>query len=96
MATVLQIREQLHQQLGYLAEKYGVKSLAVFGSISRGEATSESDVDILVEFNRDIGIEFIDLALELEEILGCKVDLVSRRGLKPSYFESIEADLQYV
>ncbi len=96
MAALAQIKEQLQHQLGYLAEKYGVKSLAVFGSTSRGDATPESDVDILVDFNRDIGIEFIDLAIELEEMLGCKVDLVSRRGVKPAYLEAIEADLQYV
>jgi len=50
----------------------------------------------LVEFNKPVGIEFIDLANELESILNLKVDLVSRNGVKTKYFGSIENDLIYV
>lgn len=53
-------------------------------------------MDILVEFNRPIGIEFIDLAEELEQILQIKGDLVSKKGIKIKYFKSIETELAYV
>ena len=80
-----------------LEKKYGVRDLALFGSYSRNEAhTDKSDVDIMVDFSQPIGLAFVDLADELEEILQLKVDLVSRRGIKPKYFTVIEPDLIYV
>jgi predicted nucleotidyltransferase len=70
--------------------------LAIFGSYARNQQTEESDLDILVEFNRPIGLAFIDLAEELEHILKLKVDLVSKKGLKERYLKSIEQELEYV
>lgn len=61
----------------------GVKSLALCGSVARGEAGPQSDVDILVELNRPMGmVEFLRLRYRLEEILGCRVDLVTPNALK--------------
>jgi predicted nucleotidyltransferase len=79
-----------------LQTKYGLNKIAIFGSFSRGHQNNESDLDILVEFERPIGIEFIDLAEELENILCVKVDLVSKNGIKPDYYQSIKTDLIYV
>ena len=80
-----------------LEKKYGVKDLALFGSYSRNEAnTDKSDVDIMVDFSKPIGLAFVDLADELEQLLQLKVDLVSRKGIKPKYFTVIEPDLIYV
>jgi predicted nucleotidyltransferase len=90
------ILETLKVNKHRLTEKYGLSFLAVFGSYSREQQQSKSDVDILVDFKKPIGIEFIDLADELESILKLKVDLVSKNGLKPQYFAVIEKDLKYV
>lgn len=79
-----------------LEQKYGIKELALFGSYSRNEATADSDVDVLVDFSKPIGLAFVDLADELEQILQMRVDLVSRNGIKPKYFQSIESELIYV
>jgi predicted nucleotidyltransferase len=79
-----------------LTSKYPISSLAVFGSVARGDNTEESDLDILIEFNGQIGGAFIDLANDLEQRLGKKVDLVSRAAIKPHYFKEIEQDLIYV
>ena len=79
-----------------LFKKYPIARLGIFGSVSRGEQGPDSDLDVLVEFHQSVGIEFISLAEELEEILNCKVDLVSRKGLKYRYFQEIENDLIYV
>ena len=63
--------------------RLGVKSLAIFGSVSRNEATRESDVDVLVEFSVPVGLfRFIDVKEYLESILGHKVDLVTPDALK--------------
>ena len=79
-----------------LFNRFHLKNMALFGSYSRDDFNNESDVDILVEFDKTPGFEFIDLADELENILKTKVDLVSRNGIKPKYFNFIEKDLIYV
>ena len=67
-----------------LRSQFGVKSLALFGSVARGEATEASDVDLLVEFNRPTGyFGLIVLQEHLEGLLRCKVDLGTSRSLKP-------------
>lgn len=96
MKSLSDIKRILELNKKSLMEKYGLKSLAVFGSYSRKEQTQNSDLDILVEFDRPIGIEFIDLANELETILNTKVDLVSKNGIKPKYYIYIKNDLIYV
>ncbi len=79
-----------------LVKKYPIASIGLFGSIVRDDFTENSDIDIIVEFNGKIGIEFIDLADELEEILNRKVDLVSRGGIKQKYLDVIEPQIVYV
>ncbi len=62
---------------------FGVKSLSLFGSVARDEAGQDSDVDILVEFGRPVGLfGFIDLNDYLEGLLGRRVDLVTPDALK--------------
>jgi predicted nucleotidyltransferase len=80
----------LRQRRGELAEKYGVKSLALFGSFARNEVRPDSDVDLLVEFDRPVGY-FGLFALQdyLEALLGCPVDLGTPNSLKPRIKEQI-------
>jgi predicted nucleotidyltransferase len=96
MPSFESIKKLLHEHKERLSLQYGLNFLAVFGSYARNQQTSESDVDILVEFNKPTGMEFIDLAEELEKILSTKVDLVSKRGLKEDQFKAIEKELRYV
>lgn len=79
-----------------LCSKYPIKSLAVFGSTAKEEDSEESDVDVLVEFNENIGIRFIDLADEIESLLDRRVDLVSKNAVKPKYYKSIKRELIHV
>lgn len=68
----------------------GVRSLELFGSVARGEAGPNSDVDLLVEFDRPIGLfHFFRVQRRLEEILGCRVDLVMREAVKRQLRERI-------
>ncbi len=72
----------------------GVESLSLFGSVARDEAGPGSDVDVLIELNRSIGLfQLAAIHLRLEEILGCKVDLATEGGMKPRYRERIQEDL---
>lgn len=76
--------------------KYHLRSIGIFGSFTRPDFNEDSDIDILVEFDQPVGIEFIDLAEELEDLLKIKVDLVSKKGIKPRYLKEIQKDLIYV
>ena len=79
-----------------LVKKYPIASIGLFGSIVRDDFGADSDVDIIVDFNDKIGIEFVTLADELEEKLNYKVDLVSRGGIKQKYWDVIEPQIIYV
>ena len=73
-----------------MTERYGVKSLGLFGSYVRGEETEGSDLDLLVEFAETPDLlEFVALGRDLSELLGVKVDLVMKRALKPRIGERI-------
>jgi predicted nucleotidyltransferase len=96
MRTLQEIKNTLSNQKSRLFHDYPIKSMAIFGSFSRKEQTDLSDLDILVEFYDKIGVRFIVLADELENLLGFKVDLVSKNGIKEKYLKSIDSDLIYV
>jgi len=92
--AVLQILKQKNAEL---AKRFGVKSLLLFGSVARDEATTASDVDLLVEFNRPVGY-FGLFALQdyLEKLLGCPVDLGTPDSLKPYIRERVMGELIHV
>ncbi len=72
--------------LAELCRRYRVRELSVFGSAARGEMRPDSDIDLLVEFLPDAEADLVDhaaLMLDLADLLGRKVDLVSKNGLKP-------------
>jgi len=94
--SVLIYKQLLRKALPALRKKYPIGSMAIFGSYALDTATENSDIDILVSFNAPIGIEFIDLADELEAITGKKIDLVTREALKPRQLAYIEKRLEYV
>ena len=96
MSYLSTIQNKLRRIKPQLSEKYHVNSIGLFGSIVRNDFSPESDIDIVVDFNRPIGIEFVDLADELEKLLNRKVDLVSRAGIKPQYYRAIEPEILYV
>jgi predicted nucleotidyltransferase len=74
----------LREHLPELKERYGVKSLGIFGSYVRGEDKADSDLDVLVEFSTVPSLlEFVGLKLELSDLLNVDVDLVMKRALRP-------------
>ena len=91
--TKQDILDTLKRSKEALLRKYPIRRLALFGSWARGEQTTQSDVDILVDVDPAIGLGFVSLADELERLLGHKVDLVSQRAIRESLWNEIEADL---
>ncbi|MCD6010522.1 MAG: nucleotidyltransferase family protein [Flavipsychrobacter sp.] len=90
------IQNTLKQLMPGLVSRYHISSLGLFGSVVRSDFSSQSDIDIMVDFSKPIGIAFIDLANELELRLNRRVDLVSKKGIKPAYFSKIEQEIVYV
>lgn len=79
-------------KLADLCDRYRVRELSVFGSAARGEMRPDSDIDLLVEFLPDADVDLVDhagLMLELSRLLDRKVDLVSKKGLKPLIRDSV-------
>ena len=74
----------LEKELAYLRQEYGVVRIAIFGSFANGLPDDESDVDLLVELSRPLGLEFVSLARYLEERLGRSVDLATFETLNRS------------
>lgn len=96
MDSLLEIKQKLQVHKADLHNRYFVRSLGIFGSFARNEQTENSDVDILVEFEKPIGLQFVDLAEYLESLLDLKVDLVSKNAIKPKFMPYINQDIQYV
>ena len=92
-----EIKEILKQNKKELKDKYKIKKIGVFGSYVRGEEKKRSDIDILVEFSEPVGLfEFMDMEEYLEKLLGVKVDLVSKKALKPRIGQHILKEVVYI
>ena len=96
MSDLNSIKQILTQLKPELTDKYHVSSIGLFGSIVRDDFNSNSDIDIIVDFSKPIGIEFIDLAEFIERKLKKSVDLVSKNGVKQKYFRTFESEIIYV
>ena len=97
MSQFNSIKDTLQRLKPELAKKFHVKSIGLFGSIVRDDfSPAKSDIDIIVDFSKPIGIEFVDLANYLESQIKRKVDLISKNGIKKDYYREIEREIVYV
>lgn len=95
--NTIQIKDTIHSQLPFLAQKYHVKKMGIFGSVVRNEQNKNSDIDLLVDFSAPIGFfDFIRLENFLTKILKQKVDLVSTKGLKSVIKDDVLKETLYV
>lgn len=94
---LVEIKKVLKKNETFLKEEFKVKEIGIFGSYVRGEQKKKSDLDILVEFRKPIGLfEFMDMEEYLAKILGIKVDLVSKKALKPRIGKHILEEVIYI
>jgi len=95
-----EIIRKLKNRYPYLYSQFGVKRIGLFGSMASENETEESDIDLIVEFEKPIGLEFISLIGYLESILKRKVDVITKDGLKnirvKKVSRSIERSIIYV
>jgi predicted nucleotidyltransferase len=84
MKNLQEVKKILNENKPFIMKKFKVKEIGIFGSYVRGENKPKSDIDLLVEFNEPVGFfAFLDLEEYLANILEMKVDLVSKKALKP-------------
>jgi predicted nucleotidyltransferase len=90
--TLEELRRQ-KDRIVALAERHGAHNVRVFGSVARGQANPESDVDLVVDFERGRSLmDHGELMMDLEEVLGCRVEVVSERGLRDRFRARVLAD----
>jgi hypothetical protein len=97
MPTMEKIKSILAEHKEELAARFNVAQLGIFGSYVRGEQKRTSDIDVLVEFREPVGLfRFLDLEEYLTDLLGRKVDLVSKKALKPRIGSRILGEAVYI
>lgn len=82
------------EKIAEICRKNDISFCGLFGSFARGEGKPESDIDLLVRFSKPKGYDFLDAAIEIEEALGRKVDLITEAGLSKHVREYVYKDLQ--
>lgn len=96
MTTKKDIMNKLNELKPMLYRDYAVKEIGVFGSFSDDSYTDDSDIDLLVEFEKPIGWKFFSLEIYLEKIFGRKIDLVTRNALKEQMKDDILKQVEYI
>ncbi len=97
MKTLDEIKELIQSHKDELRQQYGLKEIGVFGSYVKGVQREDSDLDILVEFEKPVGfVKFLQLENRLSELLGVKVEIVTKKALKPFIGKRILQEVIYV
>jgi hypothetical protein len=90
LMTLEELLRERRDEVRRIANKHGASNIRVFGSVARGEAMADSDIDFLVEAGPQTSSWFpAGLILDLEELLGCRVEVVTEKGLNPYIREHV-------
>jgi hypothetical protein len=88
--TIQKVLRERRQDILAAAARHGARNVRIFGSVARNQSDLHSDVDLLVEFGPERSLfDHAALWLELRDLLGCKVDVVSEKGIKPRIRERV-------
>ncbi len=94
MLTKEEIINDLRKELPYLRAIFSVKRIGIFGSSAKGTQREDSDVDLVVEFEKPIGLKFIELSDYIEKVLGKKVDILTPAGIKSIRVKKAAEDIR--
>jgi predicted nucleotidyltransferase len=94
MLTKETVSEILREKYPYLVSKYGVIRIGLFGSYAKGIQNEDSDIDIIAEFDKPIGLKFVEFTEYLEKILGKKTDVLTHAGIKGIRINRIAKDIE--
>jgi predicted nucleotidyltransferase len=96
METPQDIEDKIRAVKPYLKDEFGIDKIGYFGSFANGNYGEDSDLDVLVAFNKKIGWKFFDLKDYLESVLERKVDLVTERSLRKQWKKTILEQVRYI
>jgi len=100
MLVKTEIKEILREKRTYLATEFGVKRIGLFGSYLNSTQTIDSDIDLVVEFDRPLGFRFVEFAEYVESLFDKKVDILTPAGIKgirvDTVAQSISDSIEYV
>ncbi len=89
-----EIINKIKDQYPYLSREYGIRRIGIFGSVAKDSAGPDSDVDIVVEFDRPIGLKFMEFVEYMENFLGKKVDVLTKDGIKNIRVKNVSIDIE--
>ncbi len=93
MSCLDEVIEKIKSQYPYLSSEFGIKRIGVFGSAAKQSDRDQSDIDLVVEFERPIGLEFMRLAQYMEKLFGRKVDILTRDGIRNIRVKRVSSDI---
>ena len=97
MITNLKLTPKIEEDIIKYLKDCGATKISIFGSYVRGEATPESDLDLIVEFDESISLlDIVGFELELSEILGIKVELLTEKAISPYIIEDVLAEAKVI
>ena len=96
MRSAKEIEEKIKKIKSFLENEYGVTQIGYFGSFATGNQRSDSDVDLIVSFNKRLGWQFFELKDYLESIMGRRVDLVTKDSIRKQWKQEILDQVKYV
>jgi len=97
MRNNLELTKDIEEKVIAFLKDCGAKKISIFGSYIRGEATPESDLDIIVEFNESISLlDVVGFEMDLSEQLGVKVELLTEKAISPYIIEEVLAEAKVI
>lgn len=94
MSYLDEVIGKIKSQYPYLSSEFGIKRIGVFGSVAKQTDRDQSDIDLLVEFDRPIGLKFMSLAEYMEKLFGRKVDILTRDGIRNIRVKRVSTDIE--
>ncbi len=94
MSHLAEIIRKIKENYPLLSKEFGVKRIGIFGSIARQEESPDSDIDIIVEFNKPIGLRFINFVEYIENLFGRRVDVLTKEGVRNIRVKAVSSDIE--
>ena len=94
MSCLDEVIEKIKSQYPYLSSEFGIKRIGVFGSVAKQMDGDQSDIDLVVEFERPIGLKFMNLSEYMEKLFGRKVDILTKDGIRNIRLKRVSSDIE--
>ncbi len=94
MSNLDEVIRKIKSQYPYLSSEFGIKRIGIFGSVAKQSEREESDIDLIVEFDRPIGLKFMSLAEYMEKLFGRKVDILTKDGIRNIRVKRVSTDIE--